>query len=164
MTKFLGAVVESVPPFLQARTWFVALFLALAAPGFSLGLLAQAKSQTPAKSSTEPESVASGDTLSGVWNAIRGSYDVASFSKGDPPMTLWGEEQFKAAKPSQGPRGVSLKETTDKVYKCQPPGMPYIYLQLFPMQIIRTPKEVIEFFELRSHRASYLHRWAQAPG
>ena len=52
-----------------------------------------------------------------------------------------------AAKPSQGPRGVTLAETTDRVYKCVPPGMPYIYLQLFPMQIVQTPKEVIEFFE-----------------
>lgn len=85
--------------------------------------------------------------LTGIWNALRGPYDTASFSKGDPPMTAWGEEQFKNAKPSQGPRGVTLDKTTDKVYQCYPPGMPYIYLQLFPMQIVQTPKEVIELFE-----------------
>ena len=85
--------------------------------------------------------------LTGVWNALRGAYDTASFCKGDPPMTAWGEEQFKNAKPSQGPRGVTLDKTTDKVYQCYPPGMPYIYLQLFPMQIVQTPKEVIELFE-----------------
>ncbi|HET6145259.1 MAG TPA: hypothetical protein VFE02_17250 [Candidatus Acidoferrales bacterium] len=89
----------------------------------------------------------SGADLSGVWDGMRGNYDFASFSKGDPPMTAWGKAQFDAAKPSQGPRGVSLKETTDRVYKCFPPGMPYIYLQIFPMQIVQTPKEVIEIFE-----------------
>jgi len=85
--------------------------------------------------------------LTGVWNALRGPYDTASFSKGDPPMTALGEEQFKKAKPSQGPRGVTLDKTTDMVYQCYPPGMPYIYLQLFPLQIVQTPKEVIELFE-----------------
>jgi len=85
--------------------------------------------------------------ISGVWNAMRNNYDFASFSKGDPPMTPWGKAQFDAAKPSQGTRGVPLNETTDRVYKCVPPGMPYIYLQFFPMQIIQTPKEVIELFE-----------------
>jgi hypothetical protein len=88
-----------------------------------------------------------GADITGVWDGMRGGYDFASFSKGDPPMTAWGKAQFDAAKPSQGPRGVSLKETTDTVYKCFPPGMPYIYLQIFPMQIVQTPKEVIEIFE-----------------
>jgi hypothetical protein len=85
--------------------------------------------------------------LSGVWYMMRGNYDTASFSKGDPPMSAWGREQFNAAKPSQGPRGVPLSETNDKVYQCYSPGMPYIYLQLFPLQIVETPTEVIELFE-----------------
>jgi hypothetical protein len=88
-----------------------------------------------------------GADITGVWDGMRSGYDFASFSKGDPPMTAWGKAQFDAAKPSQGPRGVSLKETTDNVYKCFPPGMPYIYLQIFPMQIVQLPKEVIEIFE-----------------
>jgi len=62
-------------------------------------------------------------------------------------MTPWGQEQFDKAKPSQGPRGVTLAETDDMVYKCSPPGLPYIYLQLFPMQIVQTPSEVMELFE-----------------
>ena len=99
------------------------------------------------QSSAEPGKVPAGRDLTGIWNALRGNYDVASFSKGDPPMTPWGEEQFKKAKPSQGPRGVTLDRTTDMVYQCFPPGMPYIYLQLFPLQIVQTPTEVIELFE-----------------
>jgi hypothetical protein len=97
--------------------------------------------------------------LTGIWNAMRSNYDVASFSKGDPPMTQWGIERFKAAKPSQGPRGVSLKETNDMVYQCYSPGLPYIYLQLFPMQIVQTPEEVVELFEYdHSVRHIYLDR------
>lgn len=104
----------------------------------------QGTGQRPAASASAP--IFNHD-LSGVWNALRSPYDFASFSKGDPPMTPWGLEQFKAAKPSQGPRGVLLSQTNDMVYQCFPPGMPYIYLQVFPMQIVQTPKEVIELFE-----------------
>lgn len=120
----------------------------VAALTFSAALLGQTSAQTPARPATANAQTVSVNTdISGVWNAMRGNYDTASFSKGDPPMTPWGQEQFNAAKPSQGPRGVRLPETTDRVYKCFPPGMPYIYLQLFPMQIVQTPKEVIELFE-----------------
>jgi hypothetical protein len=104
----------------------------------------QARVQMPASSAA---TAGSSPNFSGVWNALRSPYDVASFSKGDPPMTAWGLEQFKASKPSQGPRGVLLGQTNDMVYQCYPPGLPYIYLQLFPMEIVQTPKEVIELFE-----------------
>jgi len=115
---------------------------------FSAALLGRTYAQTPAQPAPANAPTVSLNTdISGVWNAMRGNYDTASFSKGDPPMTPWGQAQFNAAKPSQGPRGVKLTETTDRVYKCFPPGMPYIYLQLFPMQIVQTPKEVIELFE-----------------
>jgi hypothetical protein len=102
-------------------------------------------SATPAET-TAQSTVASHD-LSGVWNASSGVYQFAAFSKDEPPMTPWGKAKFDAARPSQGPNGVKLSETNDRVYKCSPPGMPYIYIQLFPMQIIQTPKEVIELFE-----------------
>jgi hypothetical protein len=120
----------------------------VAALTFSAALLGQTYAQTPAQPApANAQTVSVNTDISGVWNAIRGNYDTASFSKGDPPMTPWGQAQFNAAKPSQGPRGVKLTETTDRVYRCSPPGMPYIYLQLFPMQIVQTPKEVIELFE-----------------
>jgi hypothetical protein len=124
---------------------------------FSAVLLAQSKSQTPPQSAPaeKPQSAAAVPGLSGVWNAMSGVYEFASFSKDDPPMTPWGRAQLNAAKPSQGPRGVKLAETNDKVYKCATPGMPYIYLQLFPMQIVQTPKEVIEFFEY-DHTVRYI--------
>ena len=31
------------------------------------------------------------------------------------------------------------------VYQCYSPGLPYIYLQLFPMEIVQTPEEVIDY-------------------
>jgi hypothetical protein len=120
----------------------------VAALTFSAAFLGQSNGQPPTQSAAAKAQTSAANTdISGLWNAMRGNYDTASFSKGDPPMTPWGQAQFDAAKPSQGPRGVKLPETTDRVYKCFPPGMPYIYLQLFPMQIVQTPKEVIELFE-----------------
>jgi hypothetical protein len=127
-----------------------------------LGLGATAHAQnvpdvpSPAPAVQAPGGQPAVSRLTGVWEAMRGDYDFASFAKGDPPMTAWGKSRFDASKPSQGPRGVSLKETTDNVYKCVPPGMPYIYLQLFPMQIVQTPKEVIEFFEY-DHSVRYIY-------
>src|SRR6202166_3887932 len=104
----------------------------------------QAQAQAPAK---ETQSSAANHDLSGVWNATSGVYQFAAFSKDEPPMTPWGKAKFDTARPSQGPNGVKLSETNDRVYKCTPPGMPYIYIQIFPMQIIQTPKELIELFE-----------------
>jgi len=123
---------------------------------FSAALLGQNSSQAPSQPPTaKMESPAANHNISGVWDALRNNYDFASFSKGDPPMTLWGKQQFDAAKPSQGSHGVKLSETTDRVYKCFPPGMPYIYLQIFPMQIVETPKAVIELFEY-DHTVRYI--------
>jgi hypothetical protein len=112
----------------------------------------QLPGQRNGQTSTQPaganaQSAAANHDLTGVWNAMSGVYQYAAFSKDEPPMTPWGKTRFDAARPSQGPNGVKLDETNDRVYKCAPPGMPYIYIQLFPMQIIQTPKEVIELFE-----------------
>jgi hypothetical protein len=123
----------------------LALVLALA---FSSALVGQSSGQaSPQPAGAKAQSAAANHDLSGVWNASSGVYQYAAFSKDEPPMTPWGKARFDAARPSQGPNGVKLTETNDRVYKCTPPGMPYIYIQLFPMQIIQTPKEVIELFE-----------------
>jgi len=130
------------------RRWMVvpAMVAALTCSGALFGQSHGPKKAQAAEA--KPQNAAAIHDISGVWDGgLRSNYDFASFSKGNPPMTPWGQEQFNAAKPSQGPRGVKLSETTDRVYKCFPPGMPYIYLQIFPMQIVQTPKEVIEIFE-----------------
>ena len=93
--------------------------------------------------------------LSGVWN-LRGSpqtrYWSWTFSATDPPMTPWAQERFNASKPSFGPRSFEdsndpVNPTTVSAVGCFPPGVPRIYLQPFPMEIIQTPGRVIEFFE-----------------
>jgi hypothetical protein len=123
----------------------------------SAALLGQNNGQAPARSAAEKgPSAAANHDLSGVWNATSGIYEFAAFSKDEPPMTPWGKAKFDRARPSQGPNGVKLSETNDRVYKCSPPGMPYIYIQLFPMQIIQTPKEVIELFEY-DHIVRYIY-------
>ncbi|MBV9508625.1 MAG: hypothetical protein JO323_26870 [Acidobacteriia bacterium] len=93
--------------------------------------------------------------LSGVWNLESSPttrYLSYGFMAGDPPMTPWAEERFKATRPSFGPR--SFEDSNDPVNPtklnsagCFPPGVPRIYLQPFPMEIIQTPGRVLEFFE-----------------
>jgi hypothetical protein len=105
----------------------------------------QSLARSPAAEKTQRSSAPR--DLSGVWNVQSGIYQYAAFSKDEPPMTEWGLARFREAKPSQGNAGVKLEETNDRVYKCSPPGLPYIYIQLFPVQIVQTASEVIEYFE-----------------
>jgi hypothetical protein len=82
--------------------------------------------------------------LAGVWN-VRGFAN--SYGKQGPEMTPWGEQQFKLAKSSNG-GDYTLDQTNDPVItKCYPPGVPRIYLQPFPFQIVQTPTEVIFLYE-----------------
>lgn len=131
----------------MTKNFAITLFALVTGLVVSTTLGAQTAGQGAAAQTASGPSSYSPRDFSGVWNALRSPYDFSSFAKGDPPMTAWGMEQFKATKPSQGPRGVLLKDTDDQVYQCYPPGMPYIYLQVFPMQIVQTPTEVIELFE-----------------
>jgi hypothetical protein len=67
-------------------------------------------------------------------------------------MTPWAEERFKTTKPSFGPRSVEdsndpVNPTTVNAMGCFPPGLPRMYLQPFPMEIIQVPGRVIVFFE-----------------
>lgn len=93
--------------------------------------------------------------FSGVWNlqaspATR--YLSYSFMRDEPPMTPWAQEKFKATKPSFGPRSFEdsndpVNPTTLNTVGCFPPGMPRLYLQPFPMEIIQTPGRVLMLFE-----------------
>jgi hypothetical protein len=90
--------------------------------------------------------------LSGVWAQKRVATGINvgnlnTWGNGDAPMTPWGQEQFKSAKSSNS-GDFTLAETNDPVIsKCQPPGVPRIFLQPFPMQIVQTPTQVILLFE-----------------
>jgi len=93
--------------------------------------------------------------LAGIWTARKPPNATlpdlityfSSFPKGEPAMTPWSETMYKAAKPTFGPDGVTVKETNDPVYKCFPPGVPRVYLHPFPMQIIQIPGQVVMLFE-----------------
>ncbi len=96
--------------------------------------------------------------LFGVWMfdhppATADQFWVYELRREEPPMTAWGEEQYRAAKTSFGPHAVPIAETNDPVYqKCMPPGMPRIFTHPLPMQIIQAPGEVIMLFEYDSMR------------
>ena len=97
-------------------------FVVLLACALVLG--AQSSKQDAAKASNGP---ASPHDLSGVWTMhappSARSYIVDTFTKDEPALTPWGEEQYKATKPSNGPRTHTLDTTDDPVLRsCLPPG------------------------------------------
>jgi hypothetical protein len=117
----------------------------LVALSFSFSrILAQASKQSGAPSASSAQSAVD---LSGIWvlklPAVAGSYSSFSFSKEEPPMTAWAQEKYKAAKPVFGSSKTSAQESNDPVYGCFPPGLPRIYLQRRPMEIIQTSEEMI---------------------
>jgi hypothetical protein len=116
-------------------------FLALSS-SFCPILAQSVKESEGATSSTSP----SHPNLSGIWvvnPAAAGSYSSFMFTKDEPPMTAWAEEKFKAAKPIFGPNKKTPRESDDPVYGCFPPGLPRIYLQRRPMEILQLPEELI---------------------
>ena len=118
---------------------------------------ASAQTNQPSK----PPTVATSDQapdLSGVWFDDRprpvttmARYWIYKFNAEEPPMTAWGEAQYKANKSSFGTHAYPLAETNDPLYHtCTPPGLPRVYLHPFPMQIVQAPGEVILLFEYDS--------------
>ena len=89
--------------------------------------------------------------LSGLWivhpSAGASAYSSFAFSKESPPMTEWGEEKYKGAKPVFGPNKTTAKQSNDPVYGCFPPGLPRIYLHPKPIEIVQLPDEVVMMFE-----------------
>jgi hypothetical protein len=107
----------------------------------------QAAQQGAATRSAAPPAAAR--DLSGVWNQKRvaGLNAPNSWGKEPPALTPWGEVQFKSSKASNT-GAYTLEATNDPVVtQCQPPGVPRIYLQPFPMQIVQTSSEVIFLYE-----------------
>ena len=84
--------------------------------------------------------------LSGLWNMRRG-YGGNSWGRPQPELTALGQQKNKEAKASNGGE-YTLQQTNDPVItKCFPPGVPRIYLQPFPVQIVQTPAELIILYE-----------------
>jgi hypothetical protein len=92
--------------------------------------------------------------LSGVWARQRG---VLTMSSEAPPMTAWGKAKFDAAKPVYGPRSVPGGLGNDPVMTCDPLGMPrnlFLEVSIYPMELVQTPRRVIQFFE-------WAHAWRE---
>ena len=91
--------------------------------------------------------------ISGVWvqevqPALRPGW---MDSQGKPfeklPLTPWGEQQFKASRATHGSDQVASITTTDPIAKCLPPGVPAVYMFIFPMEIMQTAGRVVMYFE-----------------
>src|SRR5260221_11975322 len=108
---------------------------------FSIAL-AQMAEQSGSAESQKPAPA----DLSGLWlvhpSTIASAYSSFAFAKEGPPMTAWGEEKFKAARPAFGPNKTTAKQSNDPVYGCFPPGLPRIYLYPKPVQIVQLRDEV----------------------
>ena len=130
----------------------VSLLASIGVIAFASILSAQRPQPQKAGATAPAAAAAKPRDLSGVWTsrppASARAYINSTFSRDEPAMTPWAETKYKATKPSNGPRTHSLEETNDPVLKsCQPPGVPRIYLQPFPFEIVQAPKELVMLYE-----------------
>lgn len=114
-------------------------------------LLAQGQAPAPSGAAT-----ASGvPDLSGNWLMGPGLVLKASGSAGAPsadvPMTTWGSEKLKAARPPFGPKETFDQNDPTQKY-CDPPGLTRLYQYPWQLAIVQTPANVYILFE-------YLHVW-----
>jgi len=120
---------------------------------------AAAQTKQPSEASTAPSSFNPYD-LSGVWmqdrprlSTVVERYWIYELTLEEPPMTAWGEMQYKAAKSSFGTHSFPIAETNDPIYRgCSPTGFPRVFFHAFPLQIVQAPGEVIMLFEWDSMR------------
>jgi hypothetical protein len=109
---------------------------------FLPGLRAQGQQAAAAKAPSEPPPT---HDLSGVWNTV--GFLGNAWTREPAPMTPWAAAKFKEVKSSNGGT-YTLDQTNDPVItNCFPPGVPRIYMQPFPFQIVQTPTEVIFLYE-----------------
>src|SRR5580704_1322730 len=110
----------------------------------------------PAATKSEQSSGSTGihnPELSGVWvqevsQALRpGWFDSQGNHLEKLPLSAWGEDQFRANRATHGANQVASMTSTEPIAKCLPPGVPAIYMFIFPMEIIQIPGRVIMFFE-----------------
>jgi hypothetical protein len=91
--------------------------------------------------------------VSGVWvqevsRALRPDWFDSQGNRLEKlPLTPWGEERFKASRATHGSNQVASMTSTEPIANCLPPGVPAIYMFIFPMEVIQIPGRVIMFFE-----------------
>jgi len=125
----------------------------------ALSWVAAAPAQNKKPDSTA-QAAGSGQTpdLSGVWMrdappATALQYWIYELNQEEPPMSPWGIAKFKEVKSSFGAHQYPIEETNDPVLrKCDPPGVPRVYMHPFPFQFIQTRDEIVMLFEVDSLR------------
>ena len=87
--------------------------------------------------------------LSGIWvyaERLGGGVRAhGAFGPEVPPMTVWAQARFDAAKPGYGPRAAPAGN--DPIGKCDPNGLPRLLLQGAPTEFIQLPGRLIIFYE-----------------
>jgi hypothetical protein len=130
------------------KTAWTALLTSTACLSFLLAHSAVRPEQGNADAGTHTSEV------SGVWvqvvgQATRPNWTDAQGNRLEKlPLTAWGEERFKANRPTHGANAVASTTSTEPIVKCLPPGVPAIYMvSIYPMEIMQVPGRMIMFFE-----------------
>jgi hypothetical protein len=138
----------------------LAAALALSSPAFAqvyYGPSSQGKrtKEAEAAAAAAPKPTYDPHDISGVWwgrgNSFFmgkpvGRYDAPTILP--PPLTAWGEEQFKAHKPSSGPHAVEPALGNDPLGHCDPLGYPRnLWANDRPFEMIQTPGKIVQLFE-----------------
>jgi len=100
----------------------------------------------------QPSAAPLSHDLSGVWMQYRdgdvpgtpGMNGVNEHVR--PPLTLWGQEKFDAAKPLSGAKAVAGQEDNSAL-RCEPSGPPQVLILPNPWEIVQIPGRVLMFFE-----------------
>src|SRR5665213_1742151 len=131
--------------------WWVVKFSTLALLA-ALICLPVAFGQNAASPKTAKDAVSPRD-FSGVWTQDRMSNSL--LAKGvEPPLTAWGKAQLSEHQPAHGDD--QTLTSTDPVHSCFPPGIPRLYFEPFPMEIMQVPGRMVFVFEY-DHFVRYIY-------
>ncbi len=121
------------------------VFLLSATLAFSPVASAQSDRQSAApKSEGGAASAFNPHELSGVWTGLERNTTGKEIS----PLTPWGQQEFNAHQPFNGPRSVSVGISNDPMIKCDPLGFPRnIFHEMRAMELVQTPKKVVQLFQ-----------------
>ena len=88
-------------------------------------------------------------SLAGVWVAEGGDGPAALLTNAGelPAMTAWGEAQFKEAKAIPQKIADQNAAGNDPHLRCDPPGVPRVYLFGGPVEFIQTSNRLFIFYE-----------------
>ena len=103
------------------------------------------RAQTGEQSGAAPSKAdVSAPDFSGVWMAEGAPNALLTATNDEPPMTASGQTQFKSAAEQKisPPR-----KNNDPYSRCDPPGVPRVYLLDGPLEIIQTPNRIFIFYE-----------------